>query len=256
MLHDLCVAVSTMDGQRVLSKFLKRNYLIIDQGNVPATALTSSSGYFFTKERGLSSSRNDALSLCGSKYLLFADDDVSHINEGLEYIEKEFERTGADIITFMIKTPGGQPFKKYKENSFKHNRRSLFRVNSIEIAVRTSAVKDAGLLFDKRFGLGSQFPTGEEIIFLNDAYNAGLDIRYCPVPIVIHPAESSGSNLWQNDVLIRAKGAMFARVFGYSAYAYCALFSVKHFKKSGYGFIKFFIFLLQGCQLFFRSEKG
>jgi hypothetical protein len=92
----------------------------------------------------------------------------------------------------------------------------------------------AGISFDLTFGLGAKYPTGEEIIFLIDAYRAGLDIRFMPVPIVIHPKESSGSNLYKNDPLIKAKGAMFARIFGHLAAFHCAAFAVKHHKKSGY----------------------
>jgi len=93
--------------------------------------------------------------------------------------------------------------------------------------------------FDHRFGLGSVYPTGEEIIFLVDAFRAGLDIRYAPIPIVEHPLESSGSNLAHNFKLIHAKGALFARVTGVNAYLYSFLFALRHYHKSHMSFFKF-----------------
>lgn len=250
----LTIAVSTMFGRGVVDKFLKPSYIVIDQGEKVSCSKSTLDGYHFTNSRGLSLSRNEALRLCDTKYLLFADDDVTHIDEGVQQIVDEFERTGADILTFMIRTPEGIPFKHYKDHPFKHNRSSLFKVNSIEIAVKVNAVRSAGLRFDPRFGLGAQYPTGEEIIFLQDACRVGLDIRFSPINIVVHPKESSGSNLLGNDVLILAKGAMFVRIFGIFAYLYCIAFSLKHFRKSGYSCAKFLSLMFKGCGAFLRSS--
>lgn len=252
---DLSIAVATMRGIGIVSRFSGSRYIIIDQGDQTAIAGALIQNYYFIKSRGLSVSRNEALRICKSKYLLFADDDVVHIEDGIQKIVDEFERTGADILTFSIRTPEGGAFKEYREHPFIHTPRSLFKVNSIEIAVRVAAVRRSGLWFDTRFGLGAEHPTGEEIIFLQDAHRAGLDIRYAPVPIVIHPRESSGSNLKGNEALIQAKGAMFGRIFGTMAYLYCTAFAAKHYRNSDYSFPKFLCLILKGCRTFLRSSE-
>lgn len=221
------------------------SYFIVDQGASPCCE--SSSRYIFTDTRGLSKSRNIAINECSADILLISDDDVRHFDEVEAIILSEFARTGADILTFQITTPEGHPFKTYNPSAFTHSARSVMRVNSIEIAVRVKSVKDKGLKFDEEFGLGARYPTGEEIIFLSDALKAGLNVRYVPVPIVVHPVESSGGSLFKNDPLIGAKGAMFCRIFGFGGYFACTAFAVKHHKKSGYGFLGFMSRILKGA---------
>lgn len=254
-LSNLSIGVATMHGRGVVPRFSTAPYLVFDQGDEPDPAGASIYGYHFMDSRGLSISRNLALQCCDTKYLLFADDDVFHVREGVEQIALEFERTNADILTFMIRTPDGGLFRNYKKERFSHSRRSLFRVSSIEIAIRVDSVRRVGLQFDTRFGLGAENPTGEEVIFLLDAYNAGLDIRFSPIVIVTHPKESSGSNLIGNHRLIRAKGAMFGRIFGYWGLLYCIAFSAKHYRKSGLALNFFLREILLGCIGFVR-QKG
>jgi len=254
-LADLSIAVATMHGRGLVSRFFNQPYVIVDQGDHPPSSAASFQNYHFSTSRGLSISRNEALRICKTKYLLFSDDDVIHIEDGIQKIVDEFERTGADILTFSIRTPEGGAFKEYRDHPFIHTPRSLFKVNSIEIAVRVAAMRRSGLRFDTRFGLGAEHPTGEEIIFLQDAHRTGLDIRYAPVPIVIHPRESSGSNLKGNEALIQAKGAMFGRIFGTMAYLYCTAFAAKHYRNSDYSFPKFLCLIFKGCRTFLRSSE-
>jgi glycosyltransferase involved in cell wall biosynthesis len=192
-------------------------------------------------ERGLSASRNRALSLASADICLIADDDVKFCADIDEHIVRAFEQhPTADIITFQVLTPDGSYFKdNYASAPFWHTKKTLMRVCSIEIAFRRRALSKAGLQFDLRFGLGGQFPTGEEIIFLTDALARGLKILYVPFPVAIHPKESSGASLKNNPKLIKAKGAMFHRMFGHSGYFVCALFAHRKHRESGFGFLTF-----------------
>lgn len=249
----LSIGVSTMHGRGVLSQFAARHYFIIDQGIKPVERV-GASDYVFLTSRGLSISRNVAVERCGTEFLLFSDDDVVHLSGVPERIIEEFDKTNADIVTFTAQTPDGEFFKQYAGQGFRHTMRSVFRVSSIEIAVRVSAVRRAGLKFDEEFGLGAKYPTGEEIVFLADALRAGLIVRFCPFPIVVHPKESSGARLYRNDSLIRAKGAMFGRVFPFFGWTLSMAFAVKHYQASGYSFAKFMRLILDGYfQFVFRN---
>jgi glycosyltransferase involved in cell wall biosynthesis len=208
------------------------------------------------KERGLSASRNRALAQARADICLITDDDVE-FKDGIEQsILRVFEEyPEADIVTFQAHTPEGEPFKpNYRDVSFWHNRKSIMRVCSIEIAFRRSSVIGAGVEFDERFGLGAKFATGEEIIFLSDCLQAGLRILYYPLPIVMHPKESSGAQLAGNSSLIQAKGAMFYRIFGVPGFAVSVLFALRKHAESGFGFFKFIRFMLLGL-ISFRSMK-
>lgn len=163
-------------------------------------------------EKGLSKSRNRAIQESDADIGLIADDDLKYCENFEEKIHNAFQKyPDADILTFKIVTPEGQPYKNYSDKPFKHSRTSIYRVSSVEIVLKLSSIKSAGLTFDERFGLGATFKSGEETIFLNDALDAGLKIYFIPENIVIHPIESSGKILDQN--FFFSKGALIKRMY-------------------------------------------
>jgi hypothetical protein len=194
-------------------------------------------------EVGLSKNRNRALKNAKGNKCLIADDDIKYKEEGLDIIEKSFkDNPSADIITFQIETPEGTLFKEYSSNEFWHNKRTVLKVSSIEIAFRKDRIFKKNISFDENFGLGAKYNSGEENIFLMDCLKQGLKIKYVPIPIVIHPKESSGKNLTRRDSIL-SKGALFTRLFGWSFLVINVLFGIKKYKDykddiSLYEFIK------------------
>jgi len=236
------ILISTMD-----SKFQKRDlnlktsHIIIDQLREKG-------------EKGLAKSRNKAIDLAEKDICLISDDDLDYLENLEKNIIKAFEdNSEADIITFCIRTPDNKPYKKYKDKPFWHTKKTIMSVSSVEISFRLDSINRVKLRFDERFGLGSDFPTGEEIIFLSDALDKGLKILYIPINIVIHPIESSGKN-YTSSRLIEAKGAMFYRLFGFLGYGVSALFSYKKFKESPYSLIKFYKLMIDGTNKFRRDK--
>lgn len=92
--------------------------------------------------------------------------------------------------------------------------KTIMSVCSIEIVVSRSLAK-RNILFDERFGLGTDFSTGGENIMLLDALRQGVKITRHPAVIVQHPVSSSGSGSRGLSQLAFAKGAMFRRMFGF-----------------------------------------
>jgi hypothetical protein len=162
----------------------------------------------------------------------------------------------ADIITFQCLNERGEKRKDYSDSSFWHNTRSLMQVSMIEITLRGESLVRKPLLFDTRFGVGSQIPTGDENIFLIDALRKGFKILSLPSPIVKHPDASSGRALYRNPTLIRAKGGMFFRIFGWKAYGVCALFALKKQRETGYSLLKNIQLLYEGIQEFKAMDHG
>lgn len=250
--------VASMNGSAAKNpSFRGSDYFIVDQCGVNKSPVSDEFGatWFSTDSVGLSNSRNIAINCCAADILVITDSDVRHLDCARSVIANAFVDSGADIVTFQIQAPDGSPFKEYPDRRLKHTRRSIFRVNSIEIALRASSIAKAGISFDPRFGLGSNFPTGEEVIFLFDAIRAGLNLQYIPIPISVHPKESSGSNFYRNKNLAKAKGAMFGRIFPRSAIFYCFLFAIRHYRKSGFSFVYFFVLLICGYYLFLSSSR-
>ena len=198
-------------------------------------------------EKGLSISRNRNIKLLTESIGLITDQDVRFKPDFQNTIITAFEKSpNADIIIFQIEDEQAMPFKKYKKHSFWMNQRDIMKVSSIEIALRTTSIVEKELLFDEDFGLGSTYPTGEEAIFLSDALKMGLKIKYIPAPIVIHPKGSSGYQFSQNKSLIRAKGAMFYRMFTQKAYLISIIFAFKKYKLSSESLINFVKLMFEG----------
>ncbi|MEA3456064.1 MAG: glycosyltransferase [Campylobacterota bacterium] len=248
------ILISTVDShfqERALS--LSAPHLIIDQVvGVPPPRPTTEHLFEYT-ERGLARSRNHALDHASGKICLISDDDL-YYEEDIERIVTEAfeENPAADIITFQIETPDGKAFNSYKNEPFWHTKRTIMRVASVEIAFRRSAIEKNYLRFDERFGLGAEFPTGEENIFLSDALDKGLKLLYIPIPIVIHPPESSGEN-YNDTKLVQAKGAMFERIFGLKGYAVSLLFALKKYKFSRHTLFRFYMLMLQGAKKYRKT---
>ena len=89
----------------------------------------------------------------------------------------------------------------------------LLSVSSIQIGLRPERIRAAGVRFDERFGLGADFPSCEEAIFLWDCLSAGLRIEWTDRAVAGHAEESSGRVYADPEIAI-AKGAMLARLFG------------------------------------------
>lgn len=212
---DFQVLISTMNPSPDSFKGKNFNVLVISQNQTGIHFQDENLEFISFDEKGLSKSRNRALENGKAELGLIADDDVAFCEDFDAKIKKAFQEfPDADIITFKILTPTGENYKNYPESSFKHTRKSIYTVSSVEIVFKLERLKKAGIKFDERFGLGASYPSGEETIFLNDAMNKGLNIYFVPEYIVMHPLESSGKIL--DASYYKSKGALIKRLYGYS----------------------------------------
>lgn len=173
-------------------------------------------------EKGLSKSRNRAIKNASKKICLIADDDVIFAKNLKKDILLAFENNPeANIITFNHQRIGDlQPHKKGK-TSFKHDRKSIWEVSSIEIAFKLQDIKNKNISFDEHFGLGSFFETAEEFLFLKLTLDQDLKVYFNPEIIVAHPEFSSGKNEG-SDNLLYARAALFYKLHGALAFIWLA----------------------------------
>jgi glycosyltransferase involved in cell wall biosynthesis len=212
---DFQVLISTMNEDPASFRDLNIPTLVISQNATEYNESSENFKFLSFNERGLSKSRNRAIQNSTADTALIADDDVIFCEDFEKKIKAGFTQfPDADILTFKIITPSGEPYKNYSTDAFKHNRSSIFKVSSVEIVLRPDKVREAQLKFDEQFGLGATFPSSEEMIFLNDALSKGLNIYFVPEYIVSHPLESSGKIL--DEKYFRSKGALVRRLYGTS----------------------------------------
>ena len=166
-------------------------------------------------ERGLSKSRNLAVSNASKKIGLLADDDLVFLQGFDDRIAAGFNRfTDAAVVKFNMVSFEGVLFRKYPKVPTKHLS-ALQRLNSssCEIALNVDVVKQSGKVFDTRFGLGSTFPLGEEPILLNELYQAGYGICHEPEIIVSHKAFKDSDKIPLAESY-RIRGAYLSKIFG------------------------------------------
>ena len=168
---------------------------------------------------GLSRSRNAALDHAAGEILLVADDDVTHLPGAYDGIRAFFvENPGISLLAGQSFDPEGRPRKRFPARPRRLRRWNAGGISSHELAFRLAPVRAAGIRFDEGFGAGAGTPAflGEEYIFVADCLGAGLRGAYVPLPLTVHPAESSGF-VWEGEAQARARAAVITRVFGPAA---------------------------------------
>ena len=195
------------------------------------------------KSRGVAKSRNAALKYSAGKYLIFGDDDITFDENGIKELIKYFE-THPECAIIMAQTTDetGALRKSYPAKAHKLTRFNSAKAATYEMMVRVEAIRNLGIQFDENFGAGVDNFLGDEYIFIADALKRGLQGMYLPIRVAIHPKESSGS-AWGTDKDLKARAAVFTRVFGPTAPIFRALFLMKS-RKGSVGLAKAIRFIL------------
>lgn len=144
------------------------------------------------REKGVSRSRNAALTNCRSTFIWFLDDDVEIDDRAVRNnLLPRLERSGADVLLCMIRSTEN-PDVYYKDYSFRRRKEKVRRIellkaSSIEIICRVRFSEGKGIKFNEEFGLGTELPCCEENLFLLDLYDAGASMQYFNETLVFHP---------------------------------------------------------------------
>ena len=171
--------------------------------------------------KGLSRNRNNALKAATGDLALIADDDVRYCNEYFDNIFKVFrENEKVDIAQLRIAASDHRAVsERYPAYPCTYPRvaHGLY-VSSIEMVLRVATVKNR-VWFDERFGLGSpHYICGEESVFVHDAVQAGLTVTYFPYDVVEHNRRGTGANVFTDERVMMAKGAVQYYIHGWSGY--------------------------------------
>lgn len=175
---------------------------------------------------GLCRNRNNALQYADGDIAIIADADVKYCDDYINKVIEVFEENPqTDVALFKIKTcEGDSPMKRYPLTNRAYKPAKGYYPSSIEMVLRLSSVKGR-VLFDERFGLGSEFlNSGEEEIFIKDCKDSSLKVDFYPYYIVEHPYQSTGKNIL-NQKSLRSRGAVSSYLHGYSAYLRMIKFS-------------------------------
>jgi glycosyltransferase involved in cell wall biosynthesis len=190
--------------------------LVVVQGDLPDDAPRRDDvRYELLASRGVTKSRNAVLDGARGRYVLFADDDIVFHEEGVRSVVGELEADpGLALVLATAVDEGGRLRKPYPQRPVRLTRWNSGKAATYEIMLRRAAFVRAGVRFDERFGAGvDPHYLGDEYILIADAIGAGLECRFVPVVMAVHPTVSSGAGFGtERDA--RARAAIFNRVFG------------------------------------------
>lgn len=199
---------------------------------------------FFTKERGLSRSRNMAIDNCLADIMLISDDDL-YFYDNFEQIilEQHKQITNNSIILFNVDNFQKQyPHKKQK--IFLWN---LGRFSSWQISFKPAEIKEKHIKFNANYGTGSgKVHSGEENIFLSECAKY-FKVFYIPTKILKRePAPSSWFNGY-DEKFIFDRGAIYYEMYGSFAIFFYFYFIMRNKKKyPTYSIFKIFKILFNG----------
>ena len=213
--------------------------------------------YSALKGKGVSKNRNNTLRFIEpSSICLILDDDVQLCKNVFSTIIRSFnDNSTADFISFKILDLEGNDYKPYPKEKQWHTLRTLTGIGTTEMAFRSDLILDHDIRFDERFGPGAgNYPLGEDYIFAMDLYHLKIKMLFLPIPIVKHPCGSTGRSLDRK--IIFARGAMFARVFGWKAFVINFLFSIKKYTvyRKEISFFPYLTLLAKGTIDYFISS--
>jgi glycosyltransferase involved in cell wall biosynthesis len=193
--------------------------IVVQGGAVPGDAPRRDDvRYEVLDSRGVTKSRNAVLDRARGQFVLFADDDIVFHEEGVRSVLRELEEhPDLALVLGIAVDEGGRLRKPYPSRPLRLTRWNSGKAATYEIMLRRSAFARAGVRFDERFGAGvDPHYLGDEYILIADAIRAGLECRFLPVVMAMHPTVSSGAG-WGTARDARARAAIFGRVFGPTA---------------------------------------
>ena len=182
-------------------------------------------------EKGVAKSRNKVLRSTETKYLLFADDEIEFLSNGIKSAISYLEANPrCDLVLAQAVDNKGVLRKSYPKSEAKLTKFNSAKAATYEMIVRVDSVRSKGVTFDENFGAGAENYLGDEYIFITDLLKKGGRATFLPLTIAIHPEDSSGSR-WGTEPDLRARAMVFQRVFGFTAPLIRTAFVFKNFQK-------------------------
>lgn len=135
---------------------------------------------YSVKERGLSKSRNMAISRSDADICMLCDDDEEFVENYDRLIISAYNAIpDADVIIFkMVNRPTALGDKTVRLKFPK-----TMKVSSWQISFRRQSLIEKNIFFDELLGAGTENGAEEELKFLTDCEKAGLKIYFVPSEI-------------------------------------------------------------------------
>lgn len=203
---------------------------------------------FFTKERGLSKSRNMALRNCQADILGIADDDLLYY-DGFDKIILTYylSNPNADVAIFNMDSFDHTFF----DSDFKCRFNHLGHFISMQVTFKVDKVKTQNIMFNIFLGTGSGFiQSGEENVFLSNCFKRKLGIFYCADKILKREVHESSWFHGFDEKFLHDRGAIYYAISPFLSFFLIFRFAIR--KKKLYSPISFG----KACKFMFAGRKS
>lgn len=166
-------------------------------------------------DKGVGKNRNKALLYASREYILFADQDMVYLDNYTDIVEDAFKKCPqADMIFFKLEYLNRLTIGKKDTDKFKrvHLWNSM-RYGTARVAIRKAALDKACLSFSTLYGGGAEFSSGEDSLFIREAFRKGLKVYASPVTIAKVKQETSSWFCGYNEKYFIDKGVLIANAF-------------------------------------------
>lgn len=180
-------------------------------------------------ERGVGLSRNNALMRATGDICLFADDDITYIDDYQDVILKSFEENPeADMILFNFDS-NNLDRPEYTITKYSRVRwYNCLRYPTYRIAVRTDKLRLANINFTLLFGGGAKYSAGEDNIFITEFLRKGFKIYAHPKTIgYVSHEESTWFEGYTKKYFID-KGFFYGYLYKKWSYLMCIQDAIRH----------------------------
>ncbi|NLA73360.1 MAG: glycosyltransferase family 2 protein [Clostridiales bacterium] len=205
-------------------------------------------------DRGVGKNRNKALSYATGEYLLCSDQDMIYVDNYAQIVTEAFQRyPKADIIVFRLEYLNRFTPPRKEENKPKRVRLwNCMRYGTARVAIKRGAVEKNCLSFSPLYGGGAVYSSGEDSLFIRDAFRKGLKMYSCPTVIAKVKQEESSWFKGYTQKYFVDKGILIANAFPFLKYIflYYFAFGMRNITEE-YGFLDICRFMKTG----FREYK-
>lgn len=250
----LIVAVNQKDAELYYKLGLKTNTIIANQTdsywykeyNIDGNTVKVIS----TNDRGVGKNRNIALLNASADICILGDDDLIYADDYPQMVNKVFdELPDADIIVFHIvnlKYPNKRIITKVERVGYFN----FARYGACRVAFKRKSILRANIWFSLLYGGGAKYSSGEDTLFLGEAYRKGLKIYTYPKKIADAVQETSSWFNGYNEKFFIDKGVLLANLFPRMKYIVGLKMAIQFKKRSNYSYIKAIRLVFKGIKEF------
>lgn len=175
----LCVTMNQKDFSKIVEMNIHSNVIFANQANHTEFKRFEFDGnearMIITDTHGVGINRNLALMYAKGDVCLFADDDVTYVNNMENLVVNEFKaHPDADIIVFNLDTDSENRKQIRYDNTKKCPPWQNLPWGCFRIAFRLNSIRRANIWYTTLFGGGCKFPSGEDSMWLTEAKRKGL----------------------------------------------------------------------------------